>query len=109
MRLEKAGADIVPIEIPEVRETNEILLPIMAAELLAHLGRGRVEAAKEMLDPMVWSRLKAAFELPAVEYIRHLDRALILRGPVQNRMRGVDALICPTTFSPAVGVADAEL
>lgn len=106
LRLEKAGADIVPIEIPEVRETNEILLPIMAAELLAHLGRGRVEAAKEMLDPIVWSRLKAAFELPAVEYLRHLDRALILRGLVQNRMRGVDALICPTTFSPAVGVTE---
>lgn len=106
LELEKAGAEIVSVEIPEVSETNEILVPIMAAELLAHLGRDRVEAGKDILDPIVWNRLRAAFGLTAAEYIHQLRRSHILRGILQNRMRGLDGLICPTTFSTAVGVAD---
>lgn len=106
--LESSGVEIVSVDVPEVSETNDVIVPIMATELLAQLGRKRVESGKAVIDPIVWSRLQTAFELSAVDYIGQLNRQKHLRRIAYERMRGLDGWICPTTFSTAIPVEECQ-
>ncbi|MDO8535266.1 MAG: amidase, partial [Xanthobacteraceae bacterium] len=102
--LDSAGVEIVSMEVPEAAETNDVLVPMMPVELLAHLGTQRVAAGQSLLDPIVWSRLHAAFEASAVDYVRRRNRQQVLRQIAVDRMQGLDGWITPTTFDTAVPV-----
>ena len=54
--LEKAGAQLVEIEIPEARERESIFPSVLGPELLAGFGRERFEREKSQVDPLVAAR-----------------------------------------------------
>jgi aspartyl-tRNA(Asn)/glutamyl-tRNA(Gln) amidotransferase subunit A len=105
-RLEAAGAQIVPIEVPEAGEIDSVFGPIVSIELLATLGRERFVAAREALDPIVWNRAQPLLDFPAVEYARLLARHRALVRIAAERMRGLDGWVMPTAPEAAPPLDD---
>jgi aspartyl-tRNA(Asn)/glutamyl-tRNA(Gln) amidotransferase subunit A len=104
--LQDAGVEIVPIEVPEAAEIDTVFAPMLSAELLATLGAARFTQAKEMLDPIVWNRAEPALRYSAIEYIRLQRRQRALCRIAEERMRGLDGWISPTTPDVALPLAD---
>jgi aspartyl-tRNA(Asn)/glutamyl-tRNA(Gln) amidotransferase subunit A len=105
-RLAAAGAEIVPIEVPEAGEIDSVFGPIVSVELLATLGRERFVAAREALDPIVWNRAQPMLDFPAVEYARLLARHRALVRIAAERMRGLDGWVTPTAPEAAPPLED---
>jgi aspartyl-tRNA(Asn)/glutamyl-tRNA(Gln) amidotransferase subunit A len=97
-RLQQAGAAIVPIEVPEAAEVNSVYLPIAAVELLATLGVERFRKAKDLLDPLVWSRGEPMLQYPAIDYVALRRRQQALCRIAIERMNGLDGWVAPTTL-----------
>ena len=104
--LQSAGVELVTIEVPEAAEIDTVFAPILPNELLAHLGAERVSGGKGTIDPLVLSRLEPAFKYAAIDYIRARNRQRALCRIAEDRMRGLDGWVTPTTLDTAVPVAD---
>ena len=104
-RLARSGAQIVPIEVPETAELANVFLPLVAVELLATLGAERFRKARELLDPIVWSRCERLLDYPAAEYVIRLRRHGELCRIAAGRMAGLDAWVTPTTPDVPLPVA----
>ncbi len=110
-RLEESGVEIVPIEVPEAAEVASVFLPIVGVELVATLGAERFRQARELLDPVVWSRGAPLLDYPAAEYVIRRRRHEALCRIAAGRMQGLDAWITPTTPDvplPAAGLDTLE-
>ena len=68
----------------------------MPADVLAFLGRERVTAQFDRLDPVAADRISVAFELRADDYARMLARRRVLERLVAERSAGIDAWLSPT-------------
>jgi len=101
-----AGVEIIPVEVPETAEIDTITAAVLPAELVAHLGLARVLAAKDEFDPIIWSRIEPAFKCSASDYVRARTRQRVLCGIAQERMRGLDGWITPTTLDTPIPLAD---
>ena len=106
-RIEEAGVEIVPMEVPEVAERRDFYPGFVSAELIAALGRDRFERERHRMDPLVASRAAAGLEITADRYIRLLWRHRELCAIAAGRMRGLDAWIAPTT--PALPASVSEI
>jgi aspartyl-tRNA(Asn)/glutamyl-tRNA(Gln) amidotransferase subunit A len=95
-KLVAAGIQIVAIDVPEVLEFEAVFGRIVPVELIGILGRERVTAHLEALDPITRTRLAAACDQGAAEYVGALRRLAALREAVTRRMTGFDAWITPT-------------
>lgn len=95
-RLRNAGARIVDIEVPEAREIDEVFRSLVPADLLAFLGRERVDAQRDRLDPVAAERLLVAFGVQADDYVKMLARRRVVERLITERSRGVDAWVMPT-------------
>ena len=105
-RLRGAGVEIVAIEVPEAAEVDTVFLPMVPAELLAHLGADRVTANKDALDPMVQRRFEPAMQQSAERYITLRNRQRALCRIAEARMQGLDGWVTATSPDTAVRVAD---
>lgn len=95
-RLRTAGARVEAIEIPEVAEMDTVFGAMVPADVLAFVGRERFLAAEKILDPVVWSRTQAAFDLKATDYIIIQRKFKDICQQVNKRLVGFDGWICPT-------------
>jgi aspartyl-tRNA(Asn)/glutamyl-tRNA(Gln) amidotransferase subunit A len=95
-KLVDAGFRVREIELPEAREIDEVFKSLVPAELLAFLGRARLEGQLHRLDPVAADRLQAAFSLPADDYVRLRRRRLEIQRSVKRRLQGFDAWLSPT-------------
>jgi aspartyl-tRNA(Asn)/glutamyl-tRNA(Gln) amidotransferase subunit A len=105
-RLRGAGVEIVAVDVPEAAEVDTVFLPMVPAELLAHLGADRIAAQKDVLDPMVQQRFEPATHQPADRYIALRDRQRALCRIAQARMQGLDGWVTATSPDTAVRIAD---
>ncbi|MBI4194149.1 MAG: amidase [Betaproteobacteria bacterium] len=96
-RLQRAGATITPVDVPEVAEFETVFGRIVPLELLDILGRERVRENLEILDPVTRARFSATFDLSRAEYEEARQRQRVLRDTVQRRMAGFDAWLTPAT------------
>ena len=104
--LENAGAEIVPVEVPEVAEREEIVRVICATECVATFGRDLFIAAQDTMDPLTVARTAPGLDGPAEHYIRVLARHHALYRIFRQRMRDLDGWITPTTSMVAPTVAE---
>ena len=104
--IEDAGAEIVPVEVPEVAEREEILRVICAAECVAAFGHERFVATQDAMDPLTVARTAPGLDVPAERYIRVLRRHHALSRIFRERMRDLDGWITPTTSMVAPTVAE---
>lgn len=96
------GAPVGRIGIPEVtavwaEEKRPLLIP---AEGCAVNGRWLDEHLNE-LDPAIGPRMATGRSLSAPDYVALLARLRDLQASVRRTLCDVDAVICPTTMSPA--------
>ena len=94
--LRAAGARIVPVALPPLADLDAAFGAYIAAELVAHLGRDRVEANLERMDPVAASRMTPGLALPAETFLRLRSRFATLAREARAAMAGVDALLTPT-------------
>jgi len=104
--LERAGVEIVPIDVPEASEIDTAFSRLVPAELLAHLGRERFVSGKDVVDPVVWQRVSHAFDLSATDYNLLVERHRALCEIAEERMRGLDGWVTPTTNMLAMPLGD---
>jgi aspartyl-tRNA(Asn)/glutamyl-tRNA(Gln) amidotransferase subunit A len=96
-RLERAGAVIVPVEVPEVEEFESVFGRIVPVELVDILGRERVRENLAIFDPITKARFSAALGAAADDVRSARERQAALRDSVRARMAQCDAWITPTT------------
>ncbi|MAF46937.1 MAG: amidase, partial [Rhodospirillaceae bacterium] len=102
----EGGAEIVPIEVPEVAEREEILRVICATECVAAFGRDSFIANQDIMDPLTVARTAPGLDVPAERYIRVLNRQRALCRIVGEGMGDLDGWITPTTCMVAPTVAE---
>jgi aspartyl-tRNA(Asn)/glutamyl-tRNA(Gln) amidotransferase subunit A len=95
-RLREAGARIVEIDVPEAAEIDAIFRSLVPADVVAFLGRERIERQADRLDPVAASRLSGAGGLSADEYARMASRRQALVKLMADRAPDADAWITPT-------------
>ena len=95
-RLKHAGVRVVEIDVPEVVEIDEVFRCLVPADILAYLGRDRVTAQRDRLDPVGAQRLDVGFQVLADDYARMAARRRALEALVRQRSAGLDAWITPT-------------
>ena len=96
VRLRAAGVRVEAIEIPEVAEMDAVFGGMVPTDVLAFVGRERFLAAEKILDPVVWARTQAAFDLKATDYIAIQRKFKDICQQVNKRLAGLDGWICPT-------------
>jgi aspartyl-tRNA(Asn)/glutamyl-tRNA(Gln) amidotransferase subunit A len=95
-RLRAAGLRVEGIEIPEVAEMDAVFGGMVPTDVLAFIGRDQFLAAEKILDPVVWARTQAAFDLKATDYIATQRKFKDICQKVNKRLAGFDGWICPT-------------
>jgi aspartyl-tRNA(Asn)/glutamyl-tRNA(Gln) amidotransferase subunit A len=106
--LEKAGVEIVAVEIPEAGEREKFFPMALPASAIAVLGRERFHAEKDNLDPIVAMRCANGLEVKAAEYIQAETRRKELCEIAAQRMEGFDGWITPTIAMVAPPVSNFE-
>lgn len=106
VRLERAGAQIVPVEVPELDLVDAVFGKMVTADLVATLGRDRVMHNLQRLDSVVRERIAGGLEISASDYVTMVRRCAELSAAATERLRGFDAWITPT--SPALPIALAD-
>lgn len=94
--LSAAGARIVAVTMPPLADLDAAFGAYLAAELVAYLGRDRVSANLEAMDPVAAARIAPGLTLTAETFLRLRSRFATLAFEAQVAMRGVDALLTPT-------------
>jgi len=94
--LETAGAEIVPIEVPEVTEADDLFYDLIAAEFIAVIGRQRFVDNRERMDRDVANWGGTGLDIPADHYIRILWRHRELCRSTRERFRDFDGWVNPT-------------
>ncbi len=95
--LTDAGAEIVPVDVPEAHERDWFFPLLLPAECIATLGRDRFMAERGSMDPIVAARAAMGLEAQGSEILRALRRHDELVASVSGRFADVDAWIAPTT------------
>ncbi len=107
-----AGAEVSTLDLPAAsgaRELNRTGL-VIAAEAYAN-NRELLESRFDALDPIVARRMLRGRDVPAADYLGSVYRWHRLRVEVIEQLRGVDALLVPTSPIAALPIAtvDADL
>ena len=100
-KIERAGATLVPFELPAAEEAYEIfrnggLAGVEVAAFLQDAFRDALPDRMEHLDPTVRDRIVSAAALPATEYIKRRKRFEVLSRETSARMADVNAVVMPT-------------
>jgi aspartyl-tRNA(Asn)/glutamyl-tRNA(Gln) amidotransferase subunit A len=109
--LERAGAEIIDIDVPEAAARERYFPAVLPTCLIAALGRERFLAARDRMDPVVARRGDYGLEAMAVDFVRlELERTALTRTALE-RFQGLDAWISPTATvvpPPAADAGDPE-
>lgn len=95
--LEKAGAQLLEVDLPAIAEAGEIFgRGGLAAPEFAALINDEFADWKPTLDPNVLARFEKMEAIPAVDYISRRNRLVELAAETDAVMAELDALIGPT-------------
>lgn len=95
--LREGGADLVPVEVPELEHTVAAEFAIVAPEAAAH-HRRRLRTSADAIDPAIRSLLINGTLQPAADYLRGMAARVIIRDAIRRTFEhhGLDAVACPT-------------
>jgi aspartyl-tRNA(Asn)/glutamyl-tRNA(Gln) amidotransferase subunit A len=106
--LEKAGAFVETIRLPcRFNDYAALTGRIMQAEAYALVGE-LAEDAAQMIDEAVRPRVLAGARISAKDYLSALSGRERLQAEFASALEGFDALLTPTTETPAIPVADVD-
>ncbi|MEO8536874.1 MAG: amidase [Betaproteobacteria bacterium] len=95
-RLSAAGARLQTVTLPPLDDLDGAFGAFLSAELVAWLGRERVTANLERMDPVVAARIAPGLTLTAEAFLRMRARFEATARAARDAIAGVDALLTPT-------------
>jgi aspartyl-tRNA(Asn)/glutamyl-tRNA(Gln) amidotransferase subunit A len=107
-QLDNAGVVFKTIRLEEAAEAKDIFAHLVPADLIATLGRERIERDGRLMDPVAFDRISHALELPADGYARGLQRLKRLAEIGASKMQGLDGWIHPTAPCLPIPVSDCQ-
>ncbi|MBB2168276.1 amidase [Gluconacetobacter aggeris] len=96
--LRDAGAELVGIDLGPLLDSIARIDAIglfPGIELAARLG-SLTDAECELLDPMIWERVRAGYDVRATGYLNMCRMRACATEQMQDRMVGLDAIMLPT-------------
>jgi aspartyl-tRNA(Asn)/glutamyl-tRNA(Gln) amidotransferase subunit A len=96
LRLERAGATITRIKVPEVAEAMALAATLFTAEAYG-IWRDTIEAAPEKMFPRILDRFRSGANVPAIDYVAAWRRLDAIRQTWANRTATFDAVLLPTS------------
>jgi aspartyl-tRNA(Asn)/glutamyl-tRNA(Gln) amidotransferase subunit A len=102
---EMVAAGLPEIELPELDAMQKACLDIMFPEAAA-FHREWVRTRPHDYAPDVVSRLRTALNVPGADYVDALANRRRMQTEVVRAMRGLDAILLPTTASVAPVISD---
>ncbi len=94
-RLRGAGANVTPLESPEIAEAMPMSGILFTAEAYG-IWRDTIEAAPEKMFRPILERFRSGKDVPAPDYVAAWRRLEELRRSWNARVAGFDAVILPT-------------
>jgi len=95
--LEKAGVEVVPVDVPEAPEREAYFPAVLPSCLIAVLGRERFLAGRDQMDPVVAARGDAGLTTLGADVIRLENRRRqACRIVDAERFRGLHGWVMPT-------------
>ena len=107
--LEKLGAKIEEIIIPEANEKATLFPRIVGSEIINAFGIDRFTKNVDRMDPVTGNRAKLGLNVSSFEYISAKQRVSELEAMVNQHFMKYDALLSPTTVMQALDVNKAEI
>lgn len=95
-RLQAAGAELVPVEAPEVEGPMADTVTLYTTEAWATWGK-EIEARGDLMFPPIRERFAAGAVQGGAAYIRAVSRMNAARADWHRRMAGFDAVLCATS------------
>jgi aspartyl-tRNA(Asn)/glutamyl-tRNA(Gln) amidotransferase subunit A len=106
--LQREGAEIVKVELPDQRQLSSASQIVLAVEAAAFHKRWMIERLEDY-GPQVRMRLENGLAIPAITYLE----AIRWRGPALSAhtaaVAGVDAVIAPVSPVPAPTIAESDV
>ncbi len=93
-KLKAAGAEIVPLNVPELERAFAMSAPLYTADAYANW-RDLVEASPDKMYPQILERVRAGKAVLAHDYITLWDELRAIRGAYGAATAGFDAVLCP--------------
>lgn len=107
-RLERLGAEVVEFDLPRsIDDMRGVVATLIGTEGYYHHGAAYENPANEM-DGDVRKRILMGKSVTTSEYIGALQERLQVRGEFLGAMRGLSAIVTPTTPIPAPVVAEID-
>ncbi len=108
-RLERAGARLVDLSLPDLPRAYALGQPLYAGEVWAHWGEA-IEAGSARMFPPVLARASAGREVSAAEYLRAWAGLRAIREGASRVLGGLDAVACATAAirPPLVAAVEAD-
>lgn len=88
------GAQIEPLDIPELSRAFEMSLPLYTADAYANW-RDLVEAHPDKMYHQILERVRGGKDVLAHEYLALWDELDLIRESYAGQTRGFDAVVCP--------------
>lgn len=106
------GADVISIDAPEVDDVlggvgGNARARTVAAEACV-VNRRFLDDSFDALDPVVAHRMRAGFDLSAVDYLEAFDTWRKIEAAFAERTVGIDGFLVPSTMLPALPVAEVD-
>lgn len=98
------GGGLPEVELPDLDEMQRACLDIMFSEAAAY-HREWMSSSPEAYAPDVRARLETAARVTGASYVQALDDRRRIRREMARAMRGLDALLLPTTAAVAPVIA----
>ena len=106
--LEREGADIIKVELPDQRQLSSASQLVLAVEAAAFHKRWLIERPQDY-GPQVLMRLQNGLAIPGVTYLEAMRwRGAALAAHVAATS-GVDAVIAPVSPVPAPTIAESDI
>lgn len=106
-QLQALGAETVPVRIPGAQEARDNCNAIILAEAL-ELHEERLATQPDLIDPEIRDRLELGRAVTGTQFARALRSMLECRVRVLESFDEVDALVVPTTCTPATTITSSS-
>lgn len=107
--LEKLGAEIVPVRMPERLREYLNAWPVICASEAAAAHAETYPSRAEEYGPWFREWLRRGSSFTAIEYAQSHELRLMCNAELRNTMRGIDLLACPATAKAAYSVTAEEM
>ena len=104
--MKASGAKFKEVEIPDFPygALIQTVIGAEAASIFEDLIRG--EKLQQMADPSQAATLKAALDIPAIDYLKAMRIRTLVRAAFRELYYDIDMLLTPSRLSPAPRLAD---